>query len=176
MAENLCRLRVLPNPFMRDRDGFIRFVLVGKFCLLVLAATSAQKSLEAFQLSSSQNKLQGAGAGAVFIPVRAAQPPPDQRKYPMKALALSSVLAVGLFFAGFPAANAQVYNSKTTQNVSIASSSSGDAFDGTYLSSKGGSGLSGPTVAQAGKTDPRVACSHRSQMSPEACASHCPAA
>jgi hypothetical protein len=92
----------------------------------------------------------------------------------MKALALSSVLAVGLLFAGSALADPQAYSSKTTQNVSSAPSSGG-AFDGTYLNSKGGSGLSGPTQEQAGKTDPRVACSHRSQMSPEACASHCPA-
>ena len=91
----------------------------------------------------------------------------------MKALALSSVIAVGLFFAGLAMANNQVYNSKITQNVSIASSSGG-AFDGTYLSSKGGSGLTGPTQAQAGRTAPSVACSHRSQMSPETCANHCP--
>ncbi len=91
----------------------------------------------------------------------------------MKALVLSSVLAIGLAFAGSVLADNQVYNSKTTQNVSFASSTGG-AFDGTYLSSKGGSGLTGPTQAQAGKTAPQVACSHRSQMSPETCANHCP--
>ncbi|HEY0258132.1 MAG TPA: hypothetical protein VGC39_11860 [Candidatus Methylacidiphilales bacterium] len=93
----------------------------------------------------------------------------------MKTLAIASVLAVGLLFAGSASADTQIYSSKTTQNVSVASSSGG-TFDGTYLSSKGGSGLSGPTVAEAGKTDPRVACSHRSQMSPEACTAHCPMA
>jgi hypothetical protein len=93
----------------------------------------------------------------------------------MKATALSTVLAVGLLFAGSAMADTQAYNSKTSQNVSIASTSGG-AFDGTYLSSKGGSGLPGPTVAQAGKTAPQVACSHRSQMSPESCAMHCPSA
>ena len=87
----------------------------------------------------------------------------------MKALVLSSVIAVGLLFAGSALADTSVYNSKTTQNVSPASS--GSAFDGAYLSSKGGSGLSGPT--NGGITDKRVACSHRSQMSPEACAAHC---
>lgn len=93
----------------------------------------------------------------------------------MKALALSSILAIGMFLTAPAMANAQAYNSKTTQNVSIASSAGG-SFDGTYLSSKGGSGLSGPTVAQAGKTAPQVACSHRSQMSPATCANHCPSA
>jgi hypothetical protein len=91
----------------------------------------------------------------------------------MKALVLSSALAIGLAFAGSAMADNQVYNSKTTQNVSIASSTGG-AFDGTYLSSKDGSGLTGPTQAQAGKTAPQVACSHRSQMSPATCAMHCP--
>jgi uncharacterized protein with FMN-binding domain len=91
----------------------------------------------------------------------------------MKALALSSILAIGMFIAAPAMANAQAYNSKTTQNVSLASSSD-RAFDGTYLSSKGGSGMSGPTQAQAGKTAPQVACSHRSQMSPATCAQHCP--
>jgi hypothetical protein len=88
----------------------------------------------------------------------------------MKALALSSVVAVGLFFAGSALADTAVYSSKTSQNVTFAPSSGG-AFDGTYLSSKSGSGLSGPS--NGGITDKRVACSHRSQMSPEACAMHC---
>jgi hypothetical protein len=91
----------------------------------------------------------------------------------MKTLLLTSALAIGLTFTGSAKADASVYNSKTTQNVSFAPSSGG-AFEGTYLSSKGGSGLSGPTQAQAGKTAPQVACSHRSQMSPETCANHCP--
>jgi hypothetical protein len=90
----------------------------------------------------------------------------------MKALALSSVLAVGLLFAGSALADTPVYNSKTSQNVTFAPSTGG-SFDGTYLSSKSGSGISGPTQAQAGKTDKRVACSRRSQMSPETCAAHC---
>ena len=88
----------------------------------------------------------------------------------MKALALSSVVAVGLLFAGSAMADNAVYNSKTSQNVSFAPASGG-AFDGTYISSKGGSGLSGPT--NGGITDKRVACSHRSQMSPQTCAIHC---
>jgi hypothetical protein len=88
----------------------------------------------------------------------------------MKALILSSVFATGLLFAGSAMADNQVYNSKTTQNTSFASSSGG-AFDGTYLSSKGGSGLAG--VSNGGITDKRVACSRRSQMSPETCAIHC---
>jgi uncharacterized protein with FMN-binding domain len=91
----------------------------------------------------------------------------------MKALVLSSVLAIGLTFAGSAFADDQAYNSKTTQNVSMASSTGG-AFDGTYLNSKGGSGLTGPTQTQAGVTAPELACSHRSQMSPETCTSHCP--
>ena len=90
----------------------------------------------------------------------------------MKALALSSVIAVGLLFAGPALADTSVYSSKTSQNVTSASSSGGP-FDGTYLSSKGGSGISGPTQAQAGKTDRQVACSRRSQMAPETCAMHC---
>jgi hypothetical protein len=90
----------------------------------------------------------------------------------MKALALSSVIAVGLLFAGSAMADTQIYNSKSTQNASFAPASGG-SFDGIYLSSKGGSQLDGPTVAQAGKTDRRVACSRRSQMSPETCARHC---
>ncbi len=48
-------------------------------------------------------------------------------------------------------ADNQAYNSKNlTQNVTYAPSTGG-TFDGTYLSSKGGSGLAGPTQAQAGK-------------------------
>jgi hypothetical protein len=90
----------------------------------------------------------------------------------MKALALSSVIAAGLLFAGSALADTAVYNSKATQNVSFAPAS-GKAFDGTYISSKGGSQLNGPTVAQGGKTDRRVACSRRSQMSPEECSRHC---
>ncbi len=90
----------------------------------------------------------------------------------MKALVLSSIIAVGLLGAGSALADTQIYNSKTSQNVSFARASGG-AFDGTYLSSKGGSLLDGPTVAQAGKTDKRVACSRRAQMSPETCALHC---
>ncbi len=54
----------------------------------------------------------------------------------MKALVLSSVLALGLAFAGSTMADAQAYNSKTTQNVSYAPPTGG-AFDGTYLGSKG---------------------------------------
>jgi len=88
----------------------------------------------------------------------------------MKALVLSSVIAVGLLFAGSAWADTSVYNSKTTQNVSFAPATGG-AFDGIYLGSKGGSQLNGPTVAQAGKTDKRVACSK--PMTPEACAIHC---
>jgi hypothetical protein len=88
----------------------------------------------------------------------------------MKALALSSVIAVGLLFAGSALADTQVYNSKTSQNVSFAPASGG-AFDGSYISSKGGSGLSGPR--NGGLTDKRVACSRRSQMTPENCAIHC---
>ncbi len=91
----------------------------------------------------------------------------------MKALVLSSVLALGLAFAGSTMADAQAYNSKTTQNVSYAPPTGG-AFDGTYLGSKGGSGLVGPTQAQAGKTAPQVACSHRAQMPASVCANHCP--
>jgi hypothetical protein len=88
----------------------------------------------------------------------------------MKALVLYSVLAIGLTFAGSAMADDQVYNSKTSQNVSLAPATGG-SFDGTYLSSKGGSGLSG--VTNGGITDKRVACSRRSQMSPETCAIHC---
>lgn len=90
----------------------------------------------------------------------------------MKALVLSSLLAVGLVFAGAAKADTQVYNSKTSQNVAIARTSGG-SFDGTYLSSKGGSLASGPSVAYAGKTAPQVACSRRAQMTPETCARHC---
>jgi hypothetical protein len=88
----------------------------------------------------------------------------------MKTLVLSSVIAVGLLFAGSAMANAQVYNSKTTQNVSSAPASGG-TFDGASLSSKAGSSLSGPTIAQAGKTDKRVACSK--PMDSATCAIHC---
>ncbi len=63
----------------------------------------------------------------------------------MKVLALASVLAIGLIFTGSAQASGTVYNSKTTQNVS-STLSSGGAFDGTYLSSKGGSGLSNPSA------------------------------
>ena len=95
---------------------------------------------------------------------------PKKENHPMKALVLSSVLAIGLAFAGSAMADNQVYNSKTSQNVSLAPSTGG-TFDGTYLSSKSGSGLTGPV--NGGITDKRVACSHRPQMSPETCAIHC---
>ena len=89
----------------------------------------------------------------------------------MKALALSSVIAVGLLCAGSALADTPVYNSKTTQNVSFAPASGG-TFDGSYIGTKGGgSYLIGPTVAQAGKTDKRVACSK--PMDPATCARHC---
>jgi hypothetical protein len=88
----------------------------------------------------------------------------------MKALALSSVVAVGLLFAGSAMADNAVYNSKTSQNVSFAPATGG-SFDGTYLSSKGGSGLSGPI--NGGITAKQVACSRRSQMTPTDCARHC---
>jgi hypothetical protein len=121
----------------------------------------------------ASNKLQGVGALTVFISIEAAQPPPNKRKHEtMKALALSTVIAVGLLCAGSALADTAVYSSKTTQNVSFAPSSGGP-FDGTYISSKSGSQLLGPTVAQAGKTDKRVACSRRAQMTPADCARHC---
>ncbi len=64
----------------------------------------------------------------------------------MKTLILSSALVLGLIFTGSAQADTAVYNSKTTQNVSFAASSSrGGAFDGSYLSSKAGSGLVGPS-------------------------------
>ena len=89
----------------------------------------------------------------------------------MKALALSSVIAVGLLCAGSALADNAVYNSKTTQNVSFAPASGGP-FDGSYIGSKGGgSYLIGPTVAQSGKTDKRVACSK--PMDAATCAIHC---
>jgi hypothetical protein len=102
---------------------------------------------------------------------KAAQPPLNKRKYHiMKALALSSVIAVGLFFAGSALADSSTYNSKTTQNVSFAPASGG-AFEGSYLSSKSGSRLNGPTVVQAGKTSRTVACSR--PMDAATCAIHC---
>ncbi len=90
----------------------------------------------------------------------------------MKTLILASALVVGLAFTGPVKADTSAYNSKTTQNVSLAPSSGG-AFDGTYLSSKAGSGLAGPTQEQAGKTDHRALCSHRDEMAPDICAHHC---
>ena len=86
----------------------------------------------------------------------------------MKALVLSSLLAVGLVFTSAAKADNQVYNSKTSQNVSFARSSGG-AFDGTYLSSKGGSGLTG--TSNGGITDKRVACSK--PMDSTTCSIHC---
>jgi len=88
----------------------------------------------------------------------------------MKTLALSSVIAVGLLLAAPAFAGTPAYNSKTTQTVSLAPASGG-AFDGTYISSKGGSQLNGPTVAQAGKTSRTVACSR--PMDKATCAIHC---
>jgi hypothetical protein len=88
----------------------------------------------------------------------------------MKTLVLSSVIAVGLLFAGSAMADTSAYNSKITQNISSAPAS-GSAFDGTYLSSKAGVGNSGPTVAQAGTTSRVVACSR--PMSADTCARHC---
>ncbi len=58
----------------------------------------------------------------------------------MKTLILTSALALGLTFTGSVQADTAIYNSKTTQNVSY-ESASGGAFNGAYLSSKGGSGL-----------------------------------
>jgi hypothetical protein len=90
----------------------------------------------------------------------------------MKTLVLSSVLAVGLLFAGSAMADTSVYNSKTTQAVSpAATTSNGGVFDGAALSSKGGSLLNGPSVAQAGSTSRTVACSR--PMSADTCARHC---
>jgi hypothetical protein len=88
----------------------------------------------------------------------------------MKTFALSSVIAVALLFTGSAMANAQVYNSKISQNVSSAPASGG-TFDGASLSSKGGSRIAGPTVAQAGTTSRTVACSR--PMSADTCARHC---
>ena len=88
----------------------------------------------------------------------------------MKALALSSVIAAGLLFAGSALADTQVYSSKTTQNIS-SERASGGTFDGTHLSSKGSSQLRGPTVAQSGKTNKSVACSK--PMDSDTCAIHC---
>jgi hypothetical protein len=62
----------------------------------------------------------------------------------MKTLILSSALALGLIFTESVQAGTVVYNSKTTQNISSAPASGG-AFDGTYLSSKAGSHLVGPS-------------------------------
>jgi len=67
-------------------------------------------------------------------------------------------------------ADTSVYNSKNTQTISSAPASGGE-FDGTYLSSKNGALLYGPTVAQAGKTSRSVACSR--PMDPAVCARHC---
>ena len=75
-----------------------------------------------------------------------------------------------MLFAGSVSASAQVYNSKTTQSVSLAPASGG-SFDGIYLSSKGGSQLNGPTLADSGKTDKRVACTK--PMDADTCARHC---
>ena len=88
----------------------------------------------------------------------------------MKTLVLSSVIAVGMLFAGSVMANAKAYNSKTSQNISSAPVT-GSAFDGTYLSSKGGSILAGPTQAQAGNTSRSVACSR--PMDAATCERHC---
>jgi hypothetical protein len=81
---------------------------------------------------------------------------------------LSAVLATSFLFVGSVVANAQVYNSKTTQTISLAPAS-GSAFYGTYLSSKSGSGL--PGITNGGLTDKRVACSK--PMTPDTCALHC---
>ena len=90
----------------------------------------------------------------------------------MKILALSSVLAVGLLFAGSAMADTSVYNSKTSQTVSsVSAASNGGIFDSTGISSKSGSALLGPTVAQAGSTSRTVACSR--PMSADTCARHC---
>jgi len=88
----------------------------------------------------------------------------------MKTLALSSVIAVGLLLAAPAFAGTTGYNSKTTQTVSLAPASGG-AFDGTYISSKNGSQLKGPAVADAGKTSRTVACSR--PMDAATCAIHC---
>ena len=88
----------------------------------------------------------------------------------MKTLVLSSVIAVGLLLAAPAFAGTPAYNSKTTQTVSLASASGG-AFEGIYLSSKAGSQLNGPTVAEAGNTSRTVACSR--PMDAATCALHC---
>lgn len=88
----------------------------------------------------------------------------------MKTLVLSSLIAVGFLFTVPAFAGTTAYNSKTTQTVSLAPAS-GAAFDGIYLSSKSGSQLNGPTVAQAGKTSRTVACSR--PMDTATCAIHC---
>jgi hypothetical protein len=88
----------------------------------------------------------------------------------MKALVLSSIVAVGLLLAGPAFADAPAYSSKTTQNVSNAPATGG-AFEGTYLSSKGGSGLSGPS--NGGITDKRALCSRHDQMNSATCSLHC---
>jgi len=77
---------------------------------------------------------------------------------------LSAVLATSFLFVGSVVANAQVYNSKTTQTISLAPAS-GSAFYGTYLSS------SLPGITNGGLTDKRVACSK--PMTPDTCALHC---
>ena len=88
----------------------------------------------------------------------------------MKALALSSIIAIGLVFASSAMADTSVYNSKTSQNISFAPAS-GCVFDGTYLNSKSGSALAGPTQAEAGKTSRTVACSR--PMDTATCLRHC---
>lgn len=88
----------------------------------------------------------------------------------MKSLVLSSVLAAGILLAVPAFAGTPAYNSKTAQTVLIAPASGG-AFDGTYISSKNGSQLKGPAVADAGKTSRTVACSR--PMDAATCAIHC---
>ncbi len=60
-----------------------------------------------------------------------------------------------LIFTGSAQAGTAVYNSKTTQNASLAASPyRGGGFDGSYLSSKAGSGLVGPSQEEvAGSFD-----------------------
>jgi hypothetical protein len=90
----------------------------------------------------------------------------------MKTLALSSVIAVGLLFAGSAMADTSAYNSKTSQILSsVSAPSNGGIFDSSSLNSKGGSNLAGPSVAQAGKTSRTVACSR--PMDAATCARHC---
>ena len=90
----------------------------------------------------------------------------------MKTLVLSSVIAAGLLFAGSAMADTSAYNSKTTQTVSsISAPSNGGIFDASGLNSKNGSYLTGPSVAQAGKTSRTVACSR--PMDKATCAIHC---